>query len=32
MSDAMVSTLPLEFPDVLVVKEFCSSTHLTVGL
>ena len=32
MSDAVVSTLLLESPDTLAVKEFCSSTHLTIGL
>lgn len=32
MSDAVVSTLLLESPGSLAVKEFCSSTHLTTGL
>lgn len=32
MSDATVSPLQLEFPDTLMVTEFCSSVHLTVDL
>lgn len=32
MSDALVSTLLLEFPDIPVVKELCSPVHLTAGL